>query len=137
MFYISQDNKQIRVCPSNKVRLAGLTSKNNLEDSTWGRAFMFLTYLYTTHSELILEGQPLSVYGQLSYNLSSDEFTIDNPIGFIQNGAKDELVKKLSDESVTKLLSCAKSALFASAFLAGAFYCGKMAYAVYTKIRAE
>ncbi len=44
---------------------------------------MFFAYAYTTHSEIILEGEDLSVFGLLSYNLSSDEFTIDNPIGFI------------------------------------------------------
>lgn len=92
---------------------------------------MFIAYAYTTHSEIILEGEDLSVFGLLSYNLRSDEFTIDNPIGFIQNGMKDELLKKLYDESKSKLYQCFKNALLGAAFITAAVYLGKRAYKVY------
>lgn len=119
----------MRVCPSNKVHLAGLTQKVSwMEQSALGRAFMFLAYTYTTHSEIILEGENLSVFGLLNYNLSADEFTIDNPIGFIQNGKKEELLGKLSDEANSKLFQCLKSAALGAAFIAGAVYLGKQAY---------
>ena len=44
---------------------------------------MYFTYLYTTTSEIIYEGDNLSVFGIVNYNVKSDEFTIDDPLGFI------------------------------------------------------
>jgi len=44
---------------------------------------MFFTTFYATHTQIIVEGDDLSVFGLLRYNVKSDEFTIDDPIGFI------------------------------------------------------
>lgn len=75
------------MCPSNKVDLAGLKTKSSADNWTpLGKLFMFFTYLYTTTSEVVYEGDELSVFGLMSYNVKSDEFTIDDPLGFIQMG---------------------------------------------------
>jgi hypothetical protein len=41
---------------------------------------------------MIYEGDEVSIFGLLKYHVKSDEFTIDDPIGFIQNGERDELI---------------------------------------------
>ena len=60
---------------------------------------MYFTYLYTTTSEIIYEGDNLSVFGIVNYNVKSDEFTIDDPLGFIQDGQTDILVDKLTEKA--------------------------------------
>lgn len=90
VFYLTGGSKTIRVCPSNKVDLAGLKSKSSTDDwSPWGKLFMYFTYLYTTTTEMVYEGDELSVFGMLSYNVKSDEFTLDDPLGFIQEGQRE------------------------------------------------
>ena len=44
---------------------------------------MFMTYLYNKQVYFIKEGDELSVFGLLTYNTKSDEFTFDNPFGFL------------------------------------------------------
>ena len=42
--------------------------------------------MYTTHSQIIYEGDELSVFGLISYNTNSNELKIDDPIGFVRDG---------------------------------------------------
>jgi hypothetical protein len=44
---------------------------------------MYFTSIYTTTSEMVFEGDELTVFGVISYNVKSDEFTIDDPVGFV------------------------------------------------------
>lgn len=98
---------------------------------------MFLTYLYTTHTEIISEGDDLSIFGLLSYNIKSDEFTFDDPYGFIQNSKKDELAGQLTKQASGKLAS----SIFTALVGAGLFWCAgifmKRAYDSYKTLKAE
>jgi hypothetical protein len=74
------------VSPSNQVLVSGLKQKESEEATSMyglGKAFMFLFSTYSTHSHLMYEGDEVSIFGVLKYQVKSDEFTIDNPIGFI------------------------------------------------------
>ena len=51
--------------------------------SSWGRFFMFLTYLYSQDVTVVKEGDDLTIFGLLTYNSKADEFRFDNPFGFI------------------------------------------------------
>jgi len=44
---------------------------------------MFLTYLYSKDVSVVKEGDDLTIFGLLTYNCKSDEFSFDNPFGFI------------------------------------------------------
>lgn len=51
VFYLTKGSKTIRVCPSNKVDLAGLKSQSSGDTLTiWGKLFMYFTSIYTTTS---------------------------------------------------------------------------------------
>lgn len=71
--------------------------------SSWGRGLMFLTYLYSKDLTVIKEGDDLTIFGLLTYNSKSDEFCFDNPLGFIQQGSRAELLKQISSKIVTKV----------------------------------
>jgi len=79
---------------------------------------MFITSCYSTTSQRVFEGDSLSVFGIMHYNASADEFTIDNPIAFMQNGDRSLLTTEFTKD-VVKSVANAALYLFATVVTLG------------------
>lgn len=82
---------------NNQVPLSGLQVQHTPGAiSLWGRVFMFLTYLYSKDVTVVKEGDDLTIFGLLTYNCKSDEFSFDNPFGFIQSSSRADLLSTIT-----------------------------------------
>ncbi len=80
---------------------------------------------------MVFEGDELTVFGVISYNVRSDEFTIDDPVGFFQNGQREQLLTTMKDRAGKVAWDVIEKALVAGGLLACGAYFLKIAYKRY------
>lgn len=138
VFYIADNERNIRICPSTNTVLSGLNTIVKPANLSWSlsRWFMILTSCYTTTSQRIFEDDTLSVFGVIRYNASSDEFTIDDPLGFVQSdGAlmtsdfSSKLFSSILKTCLVTVATCASLSLLTAAI--------KKTYRVYKQLKAK
>jgi len=79
----------------------------------YGGSYVF----YTKCSEVVYEGDTLSVFGTFQYNNYTNKWEIDNPIAFF-DGSKDFIESHLKSDKIWNALAI----LGKSALAAGLFY---------------
>ena len=77
---------------------------------------------------MVFEGDELTVFGVISYNVRSDEFTIDDPVGFFQNGQREQLLTTMKDRAYSVAWDVIEKALVAGGLFACGAYFLKIAY---------
>jgi len=89
---------------------------------------------------VILEGEELTIFGQLCYNVGSDSFHFNNPLAFMNAASKtavDAILGDYASERVWKLLSGAWHATLAAGFLFLGYSCCTAAYKRYRVVKRE
>ena len=123
VFYIkdNKNNSVASVAPNLETKIAGFKQK---DDKVWDSklaAFFFSWFaLYTKHQQVILEGEELTIFGQLCYNVGSDSFHFNNPLAFMNSASKtavDAILGDYASERIWKLLSGVWHATLAAGFL--------------------
>ncbi|CDW77491.1 UNKNOWN [Stylonychia lemnae] len=138
-FYLMEKSKgdgkirYIQVYPSSKTAAYNLTiaekeSDSSFKNGIWNRLINTFLYAgsyvyYTKHSQVVYEGENLSVFGTFQLNTYTNKWEIDNPIAFF-DGTKDFIMSQLSSDKLWNALSIG----FRGAIVGGlVYYAGKSA----------
>lgn len=134
VFYIkdSETNSIASVAPTLETKITGFKVENEkILDSKIATFFLSWLTFYTKHQQLILEGEELTIFGQLCYDVGSDSLHFNNPLAFMNSASKTAVEAILSDygkERIWKLLSGFWHATLAAGFLFLGYSCSVLAY---------
>ena len=86
----------IKVFPSLSSKVSGVKRKvrNTVTDTT---IFGIVMAIYNRECEMIYEGDKISIFGKLTYDMKNDEFAFDRTYGMFK-GSKTDMLRQLNGD---------------------------------------